>query len=306
MLRARIEVDPRTAQLTIASDPLPRILKGVPLDLRTIDAVIDRPGFIFNPTNCGPASFQGSVSSVEGATVALSTPFQVGSCQSLQFTPTLALSTAAKTSKQNGASLDARITFPESRQGTVLASTQANLQSIKLTLPKQLPSRQATLAQACPAATFQANPAGCPPASTVGHASAVTPLLSTPLSGPAYLVSHAGETYPQLSIVLQGAGITLDLQATTTITGKITTTTFAAIPDVPLSSLELTLPAGPHSMLAASSSLCKSKLTAPTEIVAQNGAVIDQATKLTATGCPKAKVAKHKHTKRKAKHRRKK
>jgi hypothetical protein len=306
VLRARIEVDPQTAQLTVTSDPLPTILKGVPLDLRTIDAVIDRPGFMFNPTDCDASSFQGSASSVEGATVALSSPFQVGSCQSLLFTPTLALSTSAKTSKQNGASLQAKISFPESRQGDVLASTQANLQSIKLTLPKQLPSRQATLKQACPAATFQANPAGCPAASTVGRASAVTPVLSTPLSGPAYLVSHAGATYPSLGVVLQGAGITLDLQATTTVTRKITTTTFTGIPDIPLSSLELTLPAGPHSMLATSGGLCAGALTAPTEIVAQNGAVIDQATKLTATGCPKVKAARHKHTKRKAKRRRKK
>jgi hypothetical protein len=296
VLRARIEVDPATAQLKVTSDPLPTILKGVPLDLRTIDAVIDRPAFMFNPTDCSPASFQGSASSVEGATVALATPFQVGSCQSLQFTPTLKLSTAAQSSKQNGAALNARISFPESRQGAVLATSQANLQSVKLTLPKQLPARQATLKGACPAATYQANPASCPAASIVGHASASTPVLANPLSGPAYLVSRPGETYPTLNIPLQGSSITLDLQATTAIKKKITTTTFTGIPDVPLSSLELTLPAGPHSLLATNTNPCTTTLTAPTRITAQNGAVINQATKLTTTGCPKT-TTKHTHPK---------
>jgi hypothetical protein len=332
VLRARIEVDPHTLQLTIASDPLPRILDGVPLDLRTLYAVLDRPGFMFNPTDCNPASFQGSASSVEGATVALSSAFQVGSCQSMKFSPTLALSTQAKTSTQQGASLTAKIVYPQSRQGTVLATAQANLASVKLQLPKQLPSRSATLEQACPAAVFQANPAGCSATSLVGHASLLTPVLTAPLSGPAYLVSHAGETYPSLSIVLQGAGLTLDLDATTTISkNKITTTTFSALPDVPIGSFELTLPQGPHSALSATANLCtqtttkrvktkvhgktvyrkrtttqKRTLSMPTTITGQNGAVIDQTTKIAVEGCPKTAKAKHKHAKKKAKRRRKK
>ncbi len=311
VLRARIEVDPHTLQLTIASDALPAILDGVPLDLRTLYAVLDRPGFMFNPTDCDHSSFQGSASSVEGATVPLSSSFQVGSCQSLKFAPTLTLAAQAKTSKQQGASLTARIAYPESQQGTVLATAQANLQSVKLQLPKQLPSRSATLARACPAAVFEANPAGCPAASLVGRASLLTPVLTAPLSGPSYLVSRAGEAHPSLSIVLQGGGLTLDLDATTAIAkSAITTTTFSALPDIPISSFELTLPEGPNSALAADGSLCKSALKTPTEMVAQNGAVISQSTMLAVTGCPKtakhkhAAKHKHKHAKRKAKRRR--
>lgn len=303
VLRARIEVDPRTAQLTVVSDPLPTILKGVPLDLRTLYAVLDRPGFMFNPTDCDSASFQGSASSVEGATVAISTPFQVGACQSLQFSPTLMLSTTAKTSKQQGASLKAKIAYPPSREGNVLASTQANLQSVRIQLPRQLPSRLSTLQQACPAAVFQANPAGCPAASLVGHATAITPMLPVPLNGPAYLVSHAGEAYPQLILVLQGSGVTIELAATISIgRSKITTTTFTALPDIPLSSFELVLPAGPHSALAASGSLCKSALKAPTELTGHNGATTSQATRLTVNGCPNAKRAARKHSRHPGKH----
>ncbi len=311
VLRARVEVDPRTLQLTITSDPLPSIFDGVPLDLRTIYAVLDRPAFMFNPTNCDSSSFQGSASSAQGATVALSTSFQVGSCQSLKFTPTLSLSTQAKTSKQNGASLTAKITYPPSQQGTILATTQANLQRVKLTLPKQLSARQATLSQACPAAVFQANPAACPQGSLVGSATLRTPVLAGALSGPAYLVSHAGEAHPALNIVLQGSGITLELQAATTIDKSTTTVTFNALPDIPLSSIGLTLPAGRHSALAANSNLCKNAPKTQTEIVGQNGAVISQSTKLTISGCPRTTTAEHKHTSRhkhpmKAKRRRKK
>jgi hypothetical protein len=307
VVRARIEVDPHTAQLTISSDPLPTILDGVPLDLRTLYAILDRPGFVFNPTDCGAFSFQGAASSVEGASLPISTPFQVGSCQSLRFTPTLELSTAAKTSPKEGASLTAKIVYPESREGNVLATNQANLQSVRLQLPKQLPSRLATLEQACTEAQFNADPAGCPAASLAGHASAVTPVLSTPLSGPAYLVSHAGEAYPSVIVVLQGAGLTFDLDATTTIDkSKLTAVTFTALPDIPISSFELTLPEGPHSALAANGSLCKSALTASTELVAHNGAVISRAAKLTVEGCPRATV-KHrkKHAKKRPKRRRK-
>jgi hypothetical protein len=51
-VRARIDVDPHTAQITITTNPLPQLVDGVPTDLREVDAVIDREGFMLNPTNC--------------------------------------------------------------------------------------------------------------------------------------------------------------------------------------------------------------------------------------------------------------
>ena len=72
VVRGKIEVDPQTSQLTITTDPLPTILDGVPVDMRTINAVIDRKEFMFNPTNCNPQSFSGTATSTEGTTAALS------------------------------------------------------------------------------------------------------------------------------------------------------------------------------------------------------------------------------------------
>ena len=162
-------------------------------------------------------------------------------------------------------------------------------------LPKKLPSRLTTLQKACTAAVFEANPASCPPASIIGHATATTPVLPVPLSGPAYFVSHGGEAFPSLIVVLQGYGVTVHLVGSTYISKQgITSSTFKTVPDVPVGTFELTLPEGPYSALAANGNLCKSKLAMPTEFVGQNGAQIKTTTKIQTTGCPKTKKATHK------------
>ncbi len=303
-IRAKIEVDPHTSQLTITTGELPPILDGIPTDLRAIDAVIDRANFMFNPTNCSSAAFTGTATSTEGTKAALESHFQVGSCQSLTFKPDFQVSTAGKTSKANGASLTAKIVYPTTPLGANQASSQANIASVKVDLPKQLPSRLTTLQKACTNAQFEANPAGCPAASLVGHATAVTPVLPVPLTGPAYFVSHGGEAFPSLIVVLQGDGVTVDLVGTTFISkAGITSSTFKQVPDVPITSFELVLPEGKFSALTSNLpakdhySFCGQKLSMPTAFTGQNGAVIHQSTKLSVTGCPKAKKkqAKQKH-----------
>jgi hypothetical protein len=144
------------------------------------------------------------------------------------------------------------------------------------------------LQKACTAAVFDANPAACPAASIVAYAKAITPILPVPLEGPAYFVSHGGEAFPQLILVLQGYGITIDLVGDTFISkAGITSSTFAHVPDAPVSSFELTLPEGKYSALAANGNLCKeqSKLKMPTEFTAQNGAVLNQNTHIEVEGC---------------------
>lgn len=103
--------------------------------------------------------------------------------------------------------------------------------------------------QACTRAQFEANPAGCPAASVVGYAKAITPILPVPLEGPAYFVSYGAE-WPQLILVLQGYGITIDLHGETHISHGITSSTFKTIPDQPVQSFQLTLPEGSNSALA--------------------------------------------------------
>ncbi len=298
--RARIEVDPHTAQVTVVTDPLPQIVKGIPTDLRSIQAVIDRPGFIYNPTSCTPMEITGAATSAEGASSGLSTRFQVGGCRELPFTPSFKVSTQASTSKKQGASLDVKVGYPR--------GAQANIRSVAVSLPKQLPARLTTIQQACLAATFNANPANCPAGSNIGTATASTLVLASPVSGPAYLVSHGGAAFPDLVVILQGEGMTLDLVGSINIKHGVTSSAFTAVPDAPISSFELKLPEGPHSGLAAvvpakaKGSLCGQTLTMPTTLTGQNGAVVKQNTKIAVTGCPKPKKAhKPKHKRRKKK-----
>jgi hypothetical protein len=307
VVRASIAVDPHTAQLTITTDSsgpyeIPSVLDGVPADLRTVNAVVDRPGFMFNSTNCNPSAFTGTATSTEGATAAVSSRFQVLSCQSLAFKPDFKVSTSGKTSRKNGASLAVTINYANIKPAANQASSQSNIASVKVDLPKQLPSRLTTLQKACLAAVFEANPSSCPSASLVGHATVITPILPVPLTGPAYFVSHGGEAFPSLIIVLQGYGVRVDLIGTTFISKQgITSSTFKSVPDVPFTSFKLTLPTGPYSALTANGNLCTSKLAMPTAFNAQNGAVIHQSTPITVTNCPKPKP-KHKTTAKKTSH----
>jgi hypothetical protein len=294
VVRAAIAIDPATAQLTITSDPLPTILQGIPLGLRVVNVTVDRAAFMFNPTDCAASKVDATAQSAQGAVAASSTPFQVANCATLPFKPKLSASAGGKASKAGGASLDVKIA---SRGGPQPGAGEANIASVKVALPKQLPSRLTTLQKACLAATFEANPANCPAASNVGMATAATPILAHPLSGPAYLVSHGGAAFPDLEIVLQGEGVTIVLDGKTDIKKGITSSTFKAVPDAPISSFELKLPTGYNSILTSNVpqakrfSLCGQTLNMPTAITGQNGAALNQTTKIAIDGCPKVEKA---------------
>ncbi len=290
VVRAKLEVDPHTAQVTVTSDDqgpyaIPQIIEGIPLQIKHVNVTINRSGFTFNPTNCGPLTITGALSSSEGSSSTVSVPFQATNCAILKFAPKFTVTTSGKTSKANGANLAVRLSYPNAPWGS-----QANIANVKVELPKQLPSRLTTLQKACTAGQFEANPAGCPAASIIGHAKATTPILPVPLEGPAYFVSHGGEAFPSLIIVLQGYGVAVDLVGTTFISKKgITSSTFKTVPDVPVGTFELMLPQGPYSALTANGNLCTAKPAMPTEFVAQNGATIHESTKIAVTGCSKVK-----------------
>jgi hypothetical protein len=303
IVRGKIEINPLTAALTIITDPpgspyaIPTSIEGIPLEIQHVNAITTRNNFQFNPTNCNKMEVTGTIHSSENTTTTIGVPFQVTNCGALKFTPKFRVSTSAKTSKARGASLTTKVSEPAGSLGT-----QANLARVKVELPKQLPSRLTTLQKACTSRQFEANPAACPPESKIGYAKVITPLVPVPLEGPAIFVSHGGEAFPSLTMVLQGYGVTIDLVGTTFISkAGVTSTTFKTVPDQPFSSFQLTLPTGKYSALTANGNLCKVKggLKMPTEFIAQNGLKIKQSTKISVTGCKKAKKKKA----HKAKHR---
>ena len=294
IVRAKIEIDPITAALTVTTDTtgpyaIPQILHGIPLQIKHVNVTIDRTGFTFNPTNCSKTTITGSLTSSQMATAAISIPFQVTNCATLGFKPQFKVSTSGHTSRKNGASLDVKLAYPKTAFGT-----QANIAKVKVDLPKQLPSRLTTLQKACVDTVFNANPAACPAASRVGNATATTPIIPVPLSGPAFFVSHGGTRFPELVIVLSGYGATVQLHGETFISKEgITSSTFRTIPDVPVETFELKLPQGANSALAANRNLCKSILKMPTAFTAQNGIVIHKTTLINTTNCAKHKTKSH-------------
>jgi hypothetical protein len=287
VVRATINVNPITAQITVSNGALPTGKYGIPFQVKSVNVDINRPEFTFNPTDCEPLSVTGTLSSVQSTPAQVSSRFQATNCAALGFKPAFGVSTSGHTSRPDGASLTAKLSYPNVGGHSVLASGLANIAKVKVELPKQLPSRLTTLQKACTQAVFNADPADCPADSRVGYAIATTPILPVPLSGPAFFVSNGSAKFPELIIVLQGDNVTVDLHGNTFISkAGITSTTFATIPDVPVGTFKLVLPEGPYSALSGVGDLCTTRLQMPTEFVSQSNVVIHQETPIAVTGCP--------------------
>ena len=307
VVRTALHIDPNDAHVTAISDALPTIVDatghngqtdGFPVRMRSVTVNLNRNTYVLNPTNCNVAAINAAFTSTSGLTSAGSSRFQAGGCRELPFKPGFAAGTQGHASKANGTSLKVHVTS---------SFGQANIAKVKVTLPKQLPSRLTTLQKACLASVFEANPAACPEGSVVGTATAHTPLLEQPFTGPAYLVSHGGAAFPDLEYVLESEHILLILDGKTDIKKGITTSSFNTVPDAPVSSFETTFPAGPHSILGTylpakdNYNLCGQTLTMPTIITGQNGTIAKQTTKITINNCPKPNK-KHKTNKHNTKH----
>jgi len=284
--RATLSVGVYSGRVTVAAT-LPSVFEGVPLRLQSVNLAVNRPNFLFNPTSCSALATETALGSTAGAGQSLSSPFQVGHCDALGFKPKVTATSGAKTSKLGGASLEVKVT-----QG----AHEANIRELQVQLPKQLVARFSTIQKSCPAATFEAGPppGGCTESSVVGHAVVTTPVLPGQLTGKAYFVSHAAESFPDLELVLHDGGVTIVLVGHTHIAkSSITTSTFESLPDVPISSVVVSLPVGPTSALSGNGALCHANLLAPTTIIAQSGAKITQNTKIAVSGCP-IEVISHK------------
>jgi hypothetical protein len=280
--RASVGVDPYTARIVVSSQ-LPTVVGGAPIRLRSLSVNVTHANFLLNPTDCEPLSLDSTLTSTFGTSVGVSTPFQATGCSSLGFAPKFIASTKAKTSRAIGAALKTKLVFGR--------GPQANVKSVFVELPKQFPARTSTLNLACREAVFAANPFSCPPGAYVGTVTVSTPVLPDKLIGSAILVSHGGAAFPDLDLVLTGDGVTVILVGHTNIVGKITSSNFASLPDVPVSSVEVKLPQGRKSALGAFGNLCKKPLLMPTTITGQNGKTIKQKTRIAVAGCPR----KHKH-----------
>jgi hypothetical protein len=292
VVRATVAMDALDGHLTIDIHSLPQLVDGIPLRIRALVVNVDRPGFMLNPTTCTPREIAATMTAGDGTSAQDSSPFTVVGCSGLAFTPSLTASTIAHTSRTDGAALDLRIAQPQG---------QANIKSVDLTLPRQLPARLTALQTACPEAVFDANPAACPPRSRIGVGTADSPVERSPLSGPVYLVSHGGRALPSIVVILQRNGLHLELSGSIVISrNNVPSVRFTSLPDLPISSLELDLPAGPASVLTARGSLrssrghlCSERPVIAGSFTAQSGAHAVLKVAVAVSGCPHPRRNRH-------------
>jgi hypothetical protein len=278
VVRQAIQVNSRTAQLSVVSDPFPTILKGVPLRIRSVRVAIDKARFMVNPTNCSEQKVGGTATSVDGVIAPLSSRFQIGGCKGLKFAPRLRLSVGSRNHTRRGNSTPFKAVLTQ-KPG------QSNLKSVKVSLPQTLAALLPVVNRACTLAEYQAG--RCAKAQA-GSAVARTPLLKDPLRGGAFFVRHPGQGLPDLMVRLRG-DIAIDLVGRVTIPGGTRlATNFDTIPDAPVSKFTLRIVAGSHGPLGVKTNLCTraGKLaTADVTMVGQNGAKVTPHPRLHIRGC---------------------
>lgn len=287
VVRAQVLVDPVSARVTIVTDPLPRILQGIPLRIRSFElTTMARPGLFAAPTSCEQQELGARVVGWTGAVASPATPFLVDDCSSLQFEPRITAATAGHASRHRGASL--RLTIRNRLGG------QANLRSVAIGFPRQLSPRLSTIQGACPAAIFAAGPGLCPPTSAIGTARASTPIFESPLEGTAYLVSRSREALPRIVLVLTSRGPRLELVGSLHVSKRgASAVSFEELPDAPISRFAISLPSGPNSALGANflhqanGTLCGHSLKLATGATAYNGARAKRTVRVKVTGCRK-------------------
>ena len=259
VVRSALQINPETAQASVTSDPLPSILDGIPLDLRSLTVAIDRSQFTLNPTSCEAKAISGELISVSGQSAPLSNHFQVGGCQSLGFKPKLALALKGGTKRGDHPALSATLTYPK--------GSYANIAAASVALPHSEFLDQGHIGTVCTRVQFAANQ--CPARSVYGYAKAITPLLDAPLQGPVYLRSSSNQL-PDLVADLNGQIDVVLAGRVDSIHGGIRNT-FEAVPDAPVSKFTLSLQGGKKGLLENSTNLCDATHRATARFTGQNG-----------------------------------
>lgn len=286
-VRNALHVDPVTARVSVVSDALPQVVKGVPVRLRTIDVNVDRPRFAINPTSCSQKQIDATLTSVNGAVSKHSKRFQVGDCRSLAFKPKLAMRLSGRKQTRTGGHPGLKAVVSQKRG-------QANIARAKVTLPSSIALDAANSYDPKLVCDYdRALRADCPASSVIGRANAVTPLLNRPLAGDVHLVQgiklgkrgNRIRTLPTLLVKLRGE-VAIDLRAKTSTEKKTNrlVTTFPTVPDAPVSKFAISINGGSKGILVVTRTakrrlnLCTAKQIASVETDGHNGRRADFAT----------------------------
>jgi len=272
LVREALTIDPLSAEVRVdgaASDPIPHILKGIPLNLRELRVNVDRPRFTLNPTSCQEgrvaATLWGAGTALAPAPespVDLFSRYQAAGCASLGFKPRLGLRLRGKT-RRGG--------FPALRAVYSPRPGDANLRRLALAFPRSEFIEQGHFRTICTRVQFAAGPghgARCPKGSVYGHAKVWTPLLDEPLKGPVYLRS-SNHNLPDAVLALHGI---VDLEVAIridSVKGRLRTIAPAA-PDAPVSRALVQMQGGQKGLFVNSTELCAARHRARVALKGQN------------------------------------
>jgi hypothetical protein len=271
VVRVALFVDPETTQVTAVSDPIPDVFGGAQLSIRQIELNLNRKEFTLNPTSCAKlqsaATLNGGganpASSAAWSSFGATAPFQTSGCETLEFQPQLTIRFLG------GRKATKRVGHPTLQATLEARKGDANIAAATVTLPPSEQLDQSHIKTVCTRVQLAAQQ--CPAASVYGHASATSPLLEDGLSGPVYLVS-SNHTLPDLLADLQGQ-VDVRLHGVIKSVGKKARiqTSFAPIPDVPVSKFTLTMEGGKKGLLVNSKDVCAKRYFSRIEFQAQNG-----------------------------------
>jgi hypothetical protein len=266
VVRNALHVNPVTTQVSVLSDPIPTILEGIPLDVRSIEVSVTRNQFTLNPTSCEPMAIAATAFG-QSSNALLSSRFQVGECEALPFKPKLSLRLEGGTKRGAYQRLTATVT---AKPG------EANIARAAVTLPHSSFLAQEHIRTVCTRVQFAAK--ACPAGSVYGSATAITPLLDEPIQGPVYLRSNPEHELPDLVAALRGPDsmpIEVELSGRTDSKNGGIRNTFDFVPDAPVTKFTLQLRGGKKSLIVNSRDLCKGTQKATVRLAAHNGKTHD-------------------------------
>ena len=283
VVRSALQVNPLNAQITVESDPLPKILQGIPLDIRSVTVEMSKPNFTLNATSCEPMSITGDAISTIGQKASLSARYQAAGCAKLKFNPHLKITLKGATKRSGHPALKAVLTYPK-------GTNYSNVGRAQVALPHSEFLDQGNLNKVCTQPQLKSQT--CPASSIYGHAKAWTPLLDKPLEGPVYLAVGFGYKLPALVAELNG-------QIRFLLVGKVDTTkkhgirnTFETAPDAPVSKFILELKGGKkYGLLENSENICKKPQKAAVRLNAHNGRIAESTPRI-GNSCGSKKKAK--------------
>jgi hypothetical protein len=306
VIRQALKVNPETAEVFVdatGSDPIPHIVDGIPVHARDVRVYVDRPEFTLNPTGCEPTSTASTalgsgldfVSEADDVPFTATSPFQAADCAALPFKPKLSLTLKGSTKRGGNPALRAHLAMN--------GIGEAGLAYAQVALPPNIFLDNAHIGTVCTRVIFKEGATEgekCPSGSLIGHAKALTPLLSEPLEGPIYLRSNPERELPDIAASLHGQEINIvAVGHTDSAPGGGLRNTFEVVPDAPITSVDIDLLGGKRGLLenapsGNATSICQTKNYATLKLKGHNGKLSDHRAPLKASGCKKHKKH-HRH-----------